>query len=94
MKISPFGVNNTLDFWETYPCMVALAQIGEPAVPQIAKRFEVTPSEQERLVLVLTLVQIKGKEWVVSYLTQEDEKNDNSVPKAELGELKNYVKSL
>ena len=94
MKIRPFMVNNTLDFAETYPCMVALAQIGEPAVAPIAKRFETTLSDSERLVLLQTLVSIKGKEWVVTYLTQVKEKNDSSASKVKLQELETWVKSL
>ena len=94
MKIKPFMLNNALDLQESYPCMVALAQIGEPAVAPITKRFEATPSEQEQHMLLHTLVGIKGKEWVVSYLTQVDERNVSSASKAKLGELKTWVASL
>ena len=94
MKIKPFVLNNALDLQESYPCMVALAQIGEPAVAPITKRFEATPSEQERQILLLTLVRIKGKEWVVSYLTQVDKSNRSSASKTEIGELQAWVTSL
>ncbi len=93
MKLTPLTSGNILDFEESYPASAALVQIGEPAVAQIARRFEVTPSELDRLVLLDTLIRIKGKEWVVTYLSEVVKRDEGRISKVKLGELQAWAKS-
>lgn len=92
-RITPFTVNNFLDYQETYPASEALAKIGVRAVPQITKRFEETTSEPERLILLDTLVRIKGKNWVFNYLAQVDKQHTSTASKERLGTLQAWVET-
>ncbi|MHA3770360.1 hypothetical protein ACXR0O_02350 [Verrucomicrobiota bacterium sgz303538] len=93
MKITPLVTNNVSNFEETYPASAALVQIGEPAVSQIVTRFELTSSDPERLVLLHTLMRIKGVAWVARYLSQLGERSESPALKARLGELQQWVQS-
>lgn len=92
-RITPFMVNNFLDYQETYPATDALTKIGIRAVPQITKRFEETTSEPERLILLDTLVQINGKKWVFNYLGQVDKQRTSTASTERLGTLQAWVET-
>lgn len=66
--IQPFSIDNVADFSTTYPCSVALVNIGDLAVPQIQSRFLANFSAIEQLVLLHTLAKIKGADFVASWL--------------------------
>jgi hypothetical protein len=67
LLIQPFSINNIFDH-DSYPCMTALVKIGEPAVPQIEAHFLSAVSPVERLLLIDTLVRIKGATSVAGWL--------------------------
>ena len=92
-RITPFMVNNFLDYQETYPASDALAKIGVRAIPQLTKRFEETTSEPERLILLDTLVRIKGKNWVFNYLGQVDKQRTSTASTERLGTLQAWVET-
>jgi hypothetical protein len=94
VTIRPFSVNNVADLQETYPCAVALSEIGEPAVPSLVSRFEEVPSGKEQLLLLNILFEIKGKDWLIDYLDQLGSTGKPILPKAELQELRAYAGSL
>ena len=93
-KITPFETDNYLNFDETYPASVALAQIGEPAVKPLQALFEKSRSGEDQLVIVHTLLKIKGKAWTASYLAELNRAGKSVIPSAGLEELKAWVNSL
>ena len=93
-KIHPLFTENAAEFSGNYPCAIALVAIGEPAVPQIQKRFEATQSGPERLALLNTIVRIKGKASVIRYLKQVARSGGSATSKTELVELQSYVECM
>lgn len=68
MTLRGTDVRDTSRWDQSFPAFDALAQIGEPAIPQITKRFEETSDEREEFILLRLIHRLKGKEWVIQYL--------------------------
>lgn len=86
-------VYNAMDWNNGYPCSTALAQIGDVAVPQIQKNLTVAASNVEQLILLHTLIRIKGAQFVADWLESLKSNNQIIIPEDRLNELKKWVQS-
>jgi hypothetical protein len=86
-------VYNAMDWNKGYPCSTALAQIGDAAVPQIKIHFATSASNVDQLILLHTLVRIKGAQFVADWLETLKPKEHTSIGEDRLNELKNWVAS-
>jgi hypothetical protein len=86
-------VYNAMDWNNGYPCSTALAQIGDVAVPQIQNQFTGTASGVEQLILLHTLIRIKGAQVVADWLETLKPNNQTIIPEDRLNELKGWVQS-
>ena len=93
LNVGPFFINNAADLSDSYPCSVALVQIGEPAVPQIQERFLFTSSPAEHLVLLHTLLQIKGTQFTSIWLEKLKQENSRAAEFQHLSDLQRWVDS-
>lgn len=92
-RISPVHTSNAVDFAQTYPCSAALVEIGEPAVPQIQARFLATKSNIEQMVLLDTLLRIKGRDFVAIWLERLPDNGSGALPEQRRTELKQWALS-
>jgi hypothetical protein len=86
-------VYNAMDWNNGYPCSTALAQIGDVAVPQIQNQFTRTASGVDQLILLHTLIRIKGAQVVADWLETLKPYNQTIIPEDRLNELKGWVRS-
>lgn len=93
LQITPLTINNAVDYTETYPCSAALVQIGELAVPEIERRFLKSSSNLEQLVLLDTLLKIKGAAYVAEWIEKLPKSGHNALGEQRLAELKQWALS-
>lgn len=93
MDISPISTSNAADFEETFPCSVALIKIGKPAVEAVSKRFDLSDSAPERMVLAYVLYRINGKDWTVKFLNDRLSKKKAKDLLSELRGLIGWIES-
>lgn len=94
MKITPVVLWNSTDYSQTYPCTVALINIGEPAIAPIKERLLTTVSKVEQRILLSTLSQIIGSKEVVKWLDSVAPADEGNPAIQYLRERKNWVLSL
>jgi hypothetical protein len=92
-QITPLTINNAVDSAETYPCSAALVQIGEPAVPELERRFLKAGSNLEQLVLLDTLLNIKGAAFVAEWIEKLPKSGNNALSEQRRAELKQWTLS-
>jgi hypothetical protein len=86
-------VYNAMDWNNGYPCSTALAQIGDVAVPQIQNQFTGTVSGVDQLILLHTLIRIKGPQFVADWLETLKTRDETVISGDRLNELKGWVAS-
>lgn len=86
-------VYNAMDWNNGYPCSTALAQIGDVAVPQIKSQFTKATSGVDQMILLHTLIRIKGAQFVTHWLETLKTKDQTVISEDRLNELKKWVAS-
>ena len=86
-------VYNGMDWNNGYPCSTALAQIGDVAVPQIQHQVMLSVSKLDQLILLHTLIRIKGALFVDDWLETLKPNSHTVIPEDRLNELKKWVHS-
>lgn len=85
---------NPSDIVESYPCVKALIQIGEPAVEPLKQRILMMENKAGEFIQLYTLVKIKGAHYVANWITVAEKPGRFPMTDAQRSEILDWLKGF